>query len=368
MGNLLVLLSAVCFGAMAVFAKLAYAEGVTADALVLVRFWLAAVLLAALTWAWGGRRRRGPAEATGRHGLTRRTVAAALGLGALGYATQATLYFSALERAGAGVVALVFYTYPALVVLAALALGRERPTPARVAALVVATAGTVLVLLGSGPLGLGGAGLAGVALALGAAVTYTGYILVADATVREVPPLGLATLVMVGAAVALSVRGLLVGVDLTLSPAGLAWVACIAVVSTVVAVTAFFAGLRRTGPGTASILSTAEPVATVVLAAAVLGELLAPVQLAGGLLVLASALLVQWRRRGTAPERHLRKVGSRTVWGRNARVPDDTCVDPCHADGGKRPWTSSDSSSQASSSACSASSSPPATRTTSRSG
>lgn len=293
-GNLLVLLSAACFGAMAVFAKLAYAEGVTAPTLVLLRFLVAAALMVVLSLALARRRRTLAPPAT-RPVLEPRTVGAALGLGALGYATQATFYFTALEHADAAVVALVFYTYPGLVVLAALGLGRERPTTTRVAALLVATAGTLLVLLGSGPLGFDSVG---VLLALGAALTYTVYILVSDATVRHVAPLTLSTLVTVGAAAALGVRALLVGdLDLDVGAAGWAWVLCIAVVSTVVAVTAFFAGLQRTGPSSASILSTFEPVATVVLAGLVLGEVLTALQAVGGVLVLVSAVLVQLRRR-----------------------------------------------------------------------
>jgi drug/metabolite transporter (DMT)-like permease len=222
-------------------------------------------------------------------------VLSALGLGAVGYATQATLYFSALERIDASLVALVLYTYPALVTVAAAVLGRDRLTPARAAAVVVASCGTLLVLLGAGGLRFDPVG---VALAFGAAVTYTVYILVADTVVHRLPPVVLATLVMTGASVALAVRaGVSGGVDLGFGPAGWFWAACIAVVSTVAAMLAFFAGLRRSGPATASILSTFEPVVTTTLAALTLGESLLPVQVAGGLLVLCSAGVVQLRPR-----------------------------------------------------------------------
>jgi drug/metabolite transporter (DMT)-like permease len=77
----------------------------------------------------------------------------------------------------------------------------------------------------------------------------------------------------------------------------------IAFVSTVVAVSAFFAGLRRVGPSEAAILSTFEPVVTVALAYAVLGERLTPAQLAGGALVLAAVVLLQLRPRRVARTR-----------------------------------------------------------------
>jgi hypothetical protein len=82
------------------------------------------------------------------------------------------------------------------------------------------------------------------------------------------------------------------GVDLTFGLAGWFWLVCIAVVSTVVAMLTFFAGLRRTGPSTAAILSTFEPVVTTALAGLTLDEFLTPAQLAGALLVLSSVVVL----------------------------------------------------------------------------
>ena len=78
-----------------------------------------------------------------------------------------------------------------------------------------------------------------------------------------------------------------------MSATGFAWLAGLALVSTVGAVALFFAGLRRVGPTAASILSTLEPVVTVALAFAVFGESLGPAQLAGGALVLLAVLAVR---------------------------------------------------------------------------
>ena len=62
MGAILCLLSAIGFGAMAVFGKLAYDDGVTLGDLLLVRFGLAAaVMLAIVRWRGGwGRLRDAP--------------------------------------------------------------------------------------------------------------------------------------------------------------------------------------------------------------------------------------------------------------------------------------------------------------------
>jgi drug/metabolite transporter (DMT)-like permease len=306
MGPALCLVSAVCFGAMAIFGKFAYDAGVSPTTLLLVRFGLAAALLAALLALRPGLRRTASGSAKGPRrtasGVTAgpdrsagygRALVVAVGLGAVGYATQASLYFSALTLMDASLLSLILYTYPVMVTVAAVLLGRERLTGRRAGALLAASAGTVLVLLGAN-----GAGFhpLGALLAFGSALTYTVYILVSDSVVHRLPPVLLSALVMAGAAATLGVRGLATGgVGLTFGAAGWFWLVCIAVVSTVLAMLAFFAGLKRTGPSTAAILSTFEPVVTTALAALTLGETLGPVQLAGGILVLSCVVVLQAR-------------------------------------------------------------------------
>ena len=195
-------------------------------------------------------------------------------------------------------VALLLYTYPAFVTVAALALGRAEPSLRIGVALTVASAGLVLVLLAAGT---GAFDLPGALLALGASLTYTTYILVSDRIVGEVDPFALALLVLTGATASFTVAGLVTGsLDLALSGEAWLWLILIALVSTVVAVSAFFAGLRRVGPSEAAILSTFEPPVTVALAFLVLGERLTPAQLLGGALVLAAVVLLQMPARRRA--------------------------------------------------------------------
>ena len=147
MGSALCLLSAACFGALAVFGKLAYAAGVTPGQLLVFRFVIACAVLA-VALAVRPNLRKGQVVRTGGMS-TGRAVAIALGLGAFGYATQSTLYFTALQHMDASLLSLIFYTYPVLVTVASVVLRRARLTATRVAALSVASLGTVLVLLGA---------------------------------------------------------------------------------------------------------------------------------------------------------------------------------------------------------------------------
>ena len=291
-GTLFILASGAAFGAMAIFGKLAYEQGATAGTLLATRF----VLAAAIFWAaLLVRRRVGEVRS-----LARRDVVIALLLGAVGYAAQAGAYFSALERIDASLLSLLLYTFPAMVAVAAVAIGREHFDTRRAVALLFASAGGVLIV---GGVGRGDLDVLGAMLGLAAAAIYSAYILSSDAISGRVRPDLLAALVCTGAAVSLTVGGAAIGVlePGSVTAAGWGWLACLAVVSTVAAIALFFAGLRRVGPTAAAILSTVEPLVTVLLAFAVFGERLSTLQLAGGALVIAAvpilhSRLPRWRR------------------------------------------------------------------------
>jgi drug/metabolite transporter (DMT)-like permease len=297
-GTLLCVGSAAAFGAMAVLGKLAYENGATVGTLLAVRFTLAAVMFWALVFARAG-------AAAELRALARRDVAIALGLGAVGYAAQAGCFFAALERIDASLLSLLLYTFPAMVAVAAIVLGRERADAIRFGALALASVGLVLVLANARA---GALDAVGAALALGAAVVYTTYILVSQGVAGRIGPTLLSALVCTGAAVTLSAGSGLLG-DLRpgeVSAAGWGWLGGIALVSTVAAVSLFFAGLKRVGPTTASILSTVEPVVTVLLAFLVFGELLGALQLLGGALVIAAVLVLA----GVRPQPALGRAGA----------------------------------------------------------
>jgi drug/metabolite transporter (DMT)-like permease len=224
-GVILCLISAVAFGAMGIFGKRAYDEGATVGTLLSVRFTLAAALLWVLTVTTGGlpvlRR------------LARRDVAAALALGAVGYGLQASAYFAALQRLDASLLSLLVYTYPVIVTVAAIALGRDRASRRTGAALALACSGLILVLAGAAA---GALDPLGTALGLTAAIVYSAYILVSTGIAERLGPLALSTLVCTGAAVSLTLGSLVAGdwAPGAVSGAGLASLGGLALVSTVV--------------------------------------------------------------------------------------------------------------------------------------
>jgi drug/metabolite transporter (DMT)-like permease len=188
-----------------------------------------------------------------------------------------------------------------MVAVAAIAIGRERADARRFTALLLASGGLALVLANAQA---GTLDPLGAALALAAALVYTSYILTSQGVAGRIAPTLLSALVCTGAALTLTAGSWALG-DLrpgAVTAAGWGWLLSLAVVSTVVAVSLFFAGLKRVGPTSAAILSTAEPVVTVVLAFIVFGELLGPFQLLGGALVIAAVLVLASHRPREAVE------------------------------------------------------------------
>jgi drug/metabolite transporter (DMT)-like permease len=296
--------SALAFGAMAIMARLAYADGVDTPTLLALRFSIAAACLAAIV------RWRGVALPRGRD---LRAVAL---LGGVGYGGQAGTFFTALTLAPAGLVALLLYLHPALVaVLAALFL-RERITPVKLAALAIALAGTTLTVA---PALLGGATgefprlPAGIAFGLAAAAIYAVYIIVGTRLTARIEPLALSTVVVISAAAVFTVAAAVQGPRFPHSAAGWLAIAGIALISTVAAITLFFAGLARVGPTQASTLSTIEPLFTVLLAATLLGERIAPIQMAGGLAILGAVILL-----AKAPAAGMQSAAPAATRGRSA--------------------------------------------------
>lgn len=278
-GIALCVLAAAGFGAMAILVKEAFAAGLDTSTLLALRFTIAAAVLWAIV-----RARRAPR-------VPRRIAVRALALGAIGYVAQAAAFYGALARIDAALASMLLYAYPALVCVAAIALRRESADGRRLGALAVATCGTGLVLLGSG----GGAiDPLGAALGLAAAGAYAAYILTAARILDGADPLAFAATVATGAAFGGFALALAQGgPHLAFAASGWLWIAALAVVSTVIPVSAFLLGLERVGPSAASVASTIEPLITVSLAFAILGERLAPVQALGGAAILAAVLALQ---------------------------------------------------------------------------
>lgn len=273
----LILLSALCFGSIALFAKLAYAAGVNPSTLLALRFVLSVAILAPLIRLRRIRLPRGQA------------LAGCILMGVF-YIAQSQSYFTALLYASSGLVALLLYIYPVLVTLLAILLGWEKPERRTLLLLAMAVSGIAITLGGN----LQGQPL-GIALGLLAAVVYAMYILLGGRLTHATDPLA-ATFVILAVA-ALGNSGFALAGGGGLPHDATAWLAitAIALFSTVIASAALLIGVKHIGAAQTSIISTLEPAITLCLGVALLGETISANQLIGGALVLTTVILLAQR-------------------------------------------------------------------------
>lgn len=284
-GTAMVLASATGFGSLAILAKVGYASGLGTEQALAFRFLLAAVGMVVLAFLVGQNPLR----------LERTRFLILLAMGVLGYSAQSLTYFLALRTLPASLVVLIAYIYPSLVVVAGWLFLHRAVSAKHMVALAASFVGLVM-LVGGAHFQIAWA----LALAVASPVIYTAYILVGERVMGSVPALAASAVIITGAALAFCVLAAITN-QLALPPTAGGWavVVGLAVFPTMLAISLFLAGLPRVGAARAALLSTWEPVVTVGLAVALLGDRLSLVQVSGGVLVLLAVVVVQgaqlWR-------------------------------------------------------------------------
>ncbi len=272
------LVSAAGFATLAILAKVAYATGVAPLVALNWRFILATLLIAAYV-----RLNRLPWRVPPREAVI------LLLLGGVGYAAQSSLFFSALRFIPASATSMLLYTYPAFVSLLSYLLWGNPLGRRHLLALLLTGAGTFL-LLWSPQLHLNPAGTS---LGLGAALVYSVYLLANQRLTPGVNPAVASWYIIGGAAVTFTAINAFTGAfTAAFRPQGWLALTLMALFSTALAIGTLLAGIRRLGAARASVLSTFEPLITVLLALLFLGERLSAVQAVGGVFIASGMFLL----------------------------------------------------------------------------
>ena len=297
-GVALVLVSAAAFGSGSLFAQPVYAAGVDWMTLSAWRF----LFGAGLTWGFlllsPGRRRALRAQDL-------RAVIAGIGLGVM-YVGNSGTYYASLETVSPSLAALVVYLYPAVVAVLSIRFGHGLQGRRAWIALGIALIGVVLAVGGIDP--NDAPPVSGLALAFASCFIYAVWVIlaarvsgerreaVADASGEAGSATAAVAIIMSATAVVYWVAALATGRPVL--PAQIpsdAWVGLVGVGvgATFIAIQTFYAGALRVGAAHASLISTAEPVWTIALAAILFGVALTPVQLVGGAFILAGVIVAQ---------------------------------------------------------------------------
>jgi len=296
MGTIYIVISAICFGLLAIVAKYAYAEGVSVNTLMLLRFTLGAVIL----WGYVVYKKLSIK-------LPVKDLVFLIIMGFVGYTAQSKLFFTSLETISASLAALLLYSYPALVTLIAFFLKIEKLSMQKIFALFFSGIGLLLVL----GISANSFDLKGASFAFSAALVYSIYILAGNRINKRVIPLVMTTVIISSASFSYIFINIFENsFTLSLTIKGWAIISLLAAISTMAIVT-FFLGLERLGPSKASIISTFEPIITILAATILFAEQLTFVQVIGGTLILLSVVFLQIKTKKVAkslPENSLQEL------------------------------------------------------------
>ncbi|MBN2822029.1 MAG: EamA family transporter [Coriobacteriia bacterium] len=281
-----VILSAACFSTLSILTSFAYMEGARPLPMLTWRFGIVAVLMAIYQVIVDRKKLISGARDMKAYAL----------MSVTGYGAASVCYFYALKFASASVVAVLLYTYPAMVAVLSWIMYRESLTGNRVLAIVLTFAGCAMVLgLLTSHISVT---LPGILLGLGAALGYSVFNMLSHTLVGKRPRIVVMTYTFGLSAISLAVVSLLAGESLSVA----AWssrmwmlLGLIVLIPTFAAVVLYLRGIRALGPSQAAIVSTMEPIFTIILAVTLLGERLIPVQLAGVGLVVAGVVAAEWK-------------------------------------------------------------------------
>lgn len=277
-GYSLVLLSATGFAFIPIFALYAYDNGVTVTTLLFLRFALAALFFFLYLWL---------KEKNWK--VSRSHLLYLFLLGGIFYMMQSSFYFQSVKYIPSSLASLLLYLNPIFVAIFSFFINKEKLTKHIIIAILISFLGMLLVL--GAPEGK--IQPLGIALAVGAAIVYSMYIIVGNKVTAHVPPITASAYIALFAALSFFVFGIGSG-TLHFQFDAKGWLPIIGTsfVSSVLAMLTFFAGMNIIGPTKAAILSMIEPIVTFLLSMVFLHESISSLQMIGGLIVLSGAMLV----------------------------------------------------------------------------
>ena len=276
--TLFVAVSACCFGSLTTLTLLGLHAGLPLTDILFWRFSLASGFLFVITWR---------ARKEYRFDSTAWRL---VGIGAVAQAAISYLSFRALDYLPVGVLAFLFYTYPAWVAIISALRGREKFTVIRLVALTLAMTGIAVMISAPKANALS---TIGIAIALGTALLYALYLPMINDAQRQLPAFVASFYLVTGMAISFLVISIVTGnlkTPQTLNAWGLLF--ALSIIGTVLAFGSLMAGLRTLGPVRTSIVSTVEPFFTAILGAAILKQGLTIAIIGGGILIAAAVAVL----------------------------------------------------------------------------
>lgn len=271
--------SAVAFGFMPIFAMYAYIGGSNAITVVFLRFLFSAILL----WGYFNIKKID-------YKVSKELLIEVFIIGVIGYAATCVALYWAYEYIPVGVATILHFTYPLVVTFLSFFIFKEELHLKKIISLILSIIGLV-ILVGFSKVHFA---FWGVFLALLSGILYSIYILaIGHSKIKKIDSLVLTFYVSIFSAlsilpVALVTHTFIFEMNIEIFIA----VLLLAIVCTLFALLAFLKSIKIIGASNASILSTFEPITSVILGVILFKEKLTLSIIVGSLLIISSVYII----------------------------------------------------------------------------
>jgi drug/metabolite transporter (DMT)-like permease len=283
LGYLYVCLAAMLFAISGTAAKFLFNDGITAFQLIQMRTTLAFSGL--LLWLC----LRNPALLK----ISLKSLPYFIGLGVFGIGSAQFFYLLAISKINVAAAILLHYTGPVFVALYVVFVQRRKLRLNITLAITGTLIGCFLVV-GAYNLQIFALNRVGIIAGILAAVSFAVYSILSEYGMRQYTPWTVLVYGMLFAALMWNIlHPPLEGFLHNYSLVQWGWILFIGVCGTIFPFGLYFEGVKRIQPTHASITATLEPISAGIIAALFLGEVMAPLQIIGGLIVIGSIIILQ---------------------------------------------------------------------------
>ncbi|NLJ78724.1 MAG: EamA family transporter [Tissierellia bacterium] len=278
-GIISVIISATIFGILPLMSKIIYSQGCNSISLVFYRFLFVLPVLYILIY-------RNPNETLK---IDRGDLKKIIWVSLLGHTATSLLLFTSYNYIPSGMATTIHFTYPVFVILGCMIFFREKPSTIKMASVLLCFLGIILFYDGNG-----GIDPIGIILAFASGITYAFYTVYIDKSgLSKMYTYKLIFYLCLVSAIIVLVFGIVTrSFIINIKPVGWMVIIALSLLAGLGGVGLYQVGIKTIGPQDTAILSTFEPITSIIVSILVLKEPFG-IKIAIGVgLILAAVILI----------------------------------------------------------------------------
>lgn len=284
-GILLIVFAATSFGFIPLFAKIAFANGLNPYTFSLFRSLFASIGLFILL-------KIGKIDYT----LKKEQFVTLFKASLIGYSLAMLTLSLSYNYMSTGLATTIHFFYPVVVMACLIFFYNEKIDKRKIFSLILSLAGMYFLV---GFDSLGSTSITGVLLSLFSGFFYAYYILiVAHGNIIEINSFVLIFYISLFNSYVLFAISIFMGkLEISYTFKGIVSTILVALIANLIGMVSFKAGIKSIGPSTAAILSTFEPITSLILGILIFREILSWYHIVGSILIITSATIVAFRKK-----------------------------------------------------------------------